>query len=51
MTDLPPGGGPLDPHDGPCELHDYLALADDEELCCVRHHPEGRRHPGSVVVG
>lgn len=44
MTDHPPCGGPLDPHDESCELHDFLALADDEERCCARHHPEAARH-------
>jgi hypothetical protein len=39
-----PCPGEFGPHDEPCELDDYLALADDEKRCCVRHHPDARRH-------
>lgn len=45
---MPVNGGPCPgefrPHEEPCELDDYLALSDDEKRCCVRHHPDARRH-------
>lgn len=50
MTDHPLCGGPLDPHGEPCELHDFLALADEERGCCTRHHPEARRRDPDQVL-
>ncbi|MEU6632140.1 hypothetical protein ABZ905_28280 [Streptomyces parvus] len=44
MIDRPPPRNSPDPSDGPCDVHDVLALADDEHRCCVRHHPEAARH-------
>ncbi|WP_462023565.1 hypothetical protein [Kitasatospora cinereorecta] len=42
-TALPDHPGPCR-HDESCDLLDVVALADDEQRCCARHHPEADRH-------
>ncbi|SFF76842.1 hypothetical protein SAMN05216251_12817 [Actinacidiphila alni] len=37
------------PHGEACDLLDFIALADDEKHCCLKHHPDAVRRAPAIA--